>query len=347
MNSVKCNGFYKNFRLIKLSGSSSAGWTCFYYTSTSNNRPQHAPCCVDKVTRNCVPYTPRRRKTGTSAAHALPGFGGRMRSRLTRSAIIVRHLANSTASMSGTWLWLTVTRGSLKSGVVKILPLQCVERWTQRHRILSPMALCLVYINPRWITLWCPLLDLMTSRRDTANRRKTCEKLKNSPIQHFALYFLHVMDAGASGMARQHSRVVYNAKPLSHTVACCRGNWVVYFKPPRTTLSRSRPWPPNAGSGPPRKGGKAKNLYSTSERLSVAEWLVLGLYVRQMILPRKTKTYATLPNRRSAVTCIGVKKQHLLLQYNVLCKGWFSVASTICDLKCCWENFSHIVSHKY
>ena len=64
----------------------------------------------------------------------------------------------------------------------------------------------------------------------------------------------------------QHSRVVYNAKPLSHTDACCRGNWDVYFNPSRTTLPRNRPWPLNAGSDPPGRG----NLYSVSERLSVA-----------------------------------------------------------------------------
>jgi hypothetical protein len=131
----------------------------------------------------------------TLTAHALPSFGGRMQNRSTRSAIIVRHRANSTASMSGTWLWLTVTRGSLKSGLVKILPLQCVERWTQRHRILSPIALCLVYMNPRWITLWCPLLDLMTSRRDTANKRNIREKEQSSyhrglPNASYHLLFL-------------------------------------------------------------------------------------------------------------------------------------------------------------
>jgi hypothetical protein len=58
---------------------------------------------------------------------------------------------------------------------------------------------------------------------------------------------------------------------------------------------------PKAGSGPggtpPRsKGGPAKNLYTKSEKLSVAEWLRFGpkrLICTIMILPRNTKTYAT------------------------------------------------------
>jgi hypothetical protein len=61
---------------------------------------------------------------------------------------------------------------------------------------LSPMALCLVYMNPRWITLWCPLLDLMTSRRDTANKRNNREKGKSSYQSHLTShtcsFFLHV-----------------------------------------------------------------------------------------------------------------------------------------------------------
>lgn len=101
--------------------------------------------------------------------------------------------------------------------------------------------------------------------------------------------------------------MVYNAKFISHTVVCCRGNRVVYFKPPSTTTSCNRPWPPNTGSGPP--GRKNRRKIFTVHQKDCQLQIDLGLVCtfRKLHYRDRQKHMQHSAHRRAAVICIGVK----------------------------------------
>ena len=110
---------------------------------------------------------------------------------------------------------------------------------------------------------------------------------------------------------------------------------------PQSTMAAER------GFGPTRKGGPAKKSLqyvrkTVSCRLTCA-WSVHSANDTT----EKDKNTWNIAGPPVGGNLYRRKEPHLYLQRNVLCKGWFYVASTICDLKCYWEHFSHIVSHKY
>ena len=141
------------------------------------------------------------------------------------------------------------------------------------------------------------MLDLMTSRRDTANKRKMCEKGMSSWVQHFALYFLHVVDAGTSAWPAIFSRGLQCQSCLSYSRVSPRQPTCVRQATQNLAPPRNQPGMPRAGGKgekkplppPPSKGGTAKNAYSILERRTLScrvTWASserVTLYNRQMM----------------------------------------------------------------